>query len=319
MQYVMVTHRRGEGAGRRPARAAPRSPPAGRGTSTQVDGLRRRRAAHRAAGRRQRPRRRPARAQPRARHAWFQNQDEWAAMPADDGPDDWQRIDVAVDESQEAPSANRRGRRPRQSTHRVDVGRAAGQAIDAGRARPRSTVSNVEIGEQSLSFDVDQVGVPVLVKVSYFPNWEASGAEGPYRVGAEPDGGHAHRAPTSSMTLRPLDAATSPSCVITLIGIVAADRRPAEGDVVPLPESSRAPGWPGARRQRSLPALSGCAVRREYGDDDRRLRHRPGAAGRSPTAGGDLGDDAPERWTTTVGRRSPRRTVSDVGPTERRR
>ena len=34
-----------------------------------------------------------------------------------------------------------------------------------------------------MSFDVDQTGVPVLVKVSYFPNWEAEGAEGPYRVG----------------------------------------------------------------------------------------------------------------------------------------
>ena len=33
-----------------------------------------------------------------------------------------------------------------------------------------------------MSFHVDQVGVPVLVKVSYFPNWEVDGAEGPYRV-----------------------------------------------------------------------------------------------------------------------------------------
>ena len=40
-----------------------------------------------------------------------------------------------------------------------------------------------EMGESSISFDVDQTGVPVLVKVSYFPNWEASGADGPYRIG----------------------------------------------------------------------------------------------------------------------------------------
>jgi hypothetical protein len=26
------------------------------------------------------------------------------------------------------------------------------------------------------------IGQPVLVKISYFPNWKASGAEGPYRV-----------------------------------------------------------------------------------------------------------------------------------------
>jgi hypothetical protein len=48
---------------------------------------------------------------------------------------------------------------------------------------PPVSVTDVEIGDQSVSFDVDRVGVPVLVKVSYFPNWEASGAEGPYRIG----------------------------------------------------------------------------------------------------------------------------------------
>jgi hypothetical protein len=43
-------------------------------------------------------------------------------------------------------------------------------------------VSNIEAGDDSLSFDVDRPGVPVLVKTSYFPNWRASGAEGPYRA-----------------------------------------------------------------------------------------------------------------------------------------
>ena len=38
------------------------------------------------------------------------------------------------------------------------------------------------MGEQDISFHVDKVGVPVLVKVSYFPNWTAHGAEGPYRI-----------------------------------------------------------------------------------------------------------------------------------------
>ena len=44
------------------------------------------------------------------------------------------------------------------------------------------TVSNVDIQQQSVSFEVDQVGVPVLVRVSYFPTWKVDGAEGPYRV-----------------------------------------------------------------------------------------------------------------------------------------
>jgi hypothetical protein len=47
---------------------------------------------------------------------------------------------------------------------------------------PEVTVSDVEIGQQDLSFRVDRVGVPVLVKVSYFPNWQVEGADGPYRV-----------------------------------------------------------------------------------------------------------------------------------------
>ena len=43
-------------------------------------------------------------------------------------------------------------------------------------------VTDVEIRQQSVSFSVDQIGVPVLVRVSYFPNWSVEGAEGPYRV-----------------------------------------------------------------------------------------------------------------------------------------
>ncbi len=43
-------------------------------------------------------------------------------------------------------------------------------------------VSNIEIGDDWISFDTDAIGVPHLVKVSYFPNWVAEGAEGPYRA-----------------------------------------------------------------------------------------------------------------------------------------
>jgi hypothetical protein len=45
-----------------------------------------------------------------------------------------------------------------------------------------TTVTNITSGTDSISFDVSQVGVPVVVKTSYFPNWQASGADGPYRV-----------------------------------------------------------------------------------------------------------------------------------------
>jgi hypothetical protein len=47
---------------------------------------------------------------------------------------------------------------------------------------PKVSVSHVSQTTQSISFDVSRVGVPVLVKISYYPRWHASGATGPYRV-----------------------------------------------------------------------------------------------------------------------------------------
>jgi hypothetical protein len=40
-------------------------------------------------------------------------------------------------------------------------------------------------GGNQISFHVNRVGVPVLVKISYFPDWHATGAQGPWR--AEPN------------------------------------------------------------------------------------------------------------------------------------
>ncbi|MGB7104901.1 MAG: hypothetical protein WBD82_09920 [Acidimicrobiales bacterium] len=47
---------------------------------------------------------------------------------------------------------------------------------------PSVSVSNVKVGLQSLSFHVSRVGVPMLVKISYYPRWHVTGASGPYRV-----------------------------------------------------------------------------------------------------------------------------------------
>ncbi len=47
---------------------------------------------------------------------------------------------------------------------------------------PSVQVSDIHEGTESISFNVDQTGVPVLVKTSYFPNWSVSGASGVYRV-----------------------------------------------------------------------------------------------------------------------------------------
>ncbi|MFK8022493.1 MAG: hypothetical protein AB8G26_00910, partial [Ilumatobacter sp.] len=107
--------------------------------------------------------------------SWFQNRETWPAIPVDEGPEEWQRVVASIvqDERIEPFDDQRR---------RVDY-----VAPDGGitpTPLPEVEVSNVDIRQQSLSFDVDQVGVPVLVKVSYFPNWRVEGAEGPFRAGA---------------------------------------------------------------------------------------------------------------------------------------
>jgi hypothetical protein len=45
-----------------------------------------------------------------------------------------------------------------------------------------TTVSDVRETNSTVSFEVGRLGSPVLVKVPYFPNWQASGALGPYEV-----------------------------------------------------------------------------------------------------------------------------------------
>ena len=45
-----------------------------------------------------------------------------------------------------------------------------------------AVVSDVIIDNHNISFTTTAVGVPHLVKTSYFPNWSATGAEGPFRA-----------------------------------------------------------------------------------------------------------------------------------------
>ena len=47
---------------------------------------------------------------------------------------------------------------------------------------PNTKVTRIRQSANSISFHVDRVGTPVLVKISYFPNWHAIGADGPWRV-----------------------------------------------------------------------------------------------------------------------------------------
>ena len=99
--------------------------------------------------------------------SWFQNPDDWAAIPAADGPPGWQHITAVPDQS-------------RIALNRVDVLKPVEKIKLV--ALPKVTVTQVKLGDESVSFDVDQANVPVLVKVSYFPSWKVSGADGPYRI-----------------------------------------------------------------------------------------------------------------------------------------
>ncbi|MGA0035537.1 MAG: hypothetical protein ACO3HT_05340 [Ilumatobacteraceae bacterium] len=105
--------------------------------------------------------------------SWFQNPTDWAALPADDGPASWQRIDAVVDVSRQEGVPGGPGRR-------VDIV-VPGEPIERVEL-PSIEVSDVVISQDSIEFDVDQVGVPVLIRVSYFPNWSVTGADAVYRV-----------------------------------------------------------------------------------------------------------------------------------------
>jgi hypothetical protein len=91
---------------------------------------------------------------------WFDDPERWDVAWASAGPADWQRIE------------------PSQTS------RWWSRLVSAPERRrlPPATVSDIEVGNHRISFTVDTPGVPVLVKASYFPNWQAHGAAGPYRV-----------------------------------------------------------------------------------------------------------------------------------------
>jgi len=83
---------------------------------------------------------------------WYEDIDGIHRWVVADGPDDWPRIQ-SLDERPDAEIYSR-----------------------------ANTVTNIEVDHHRISFTTDAVGVPHLVKVSYFPNWTATGADGPWRA-----------------------------------------------------------------------------------------------------------------------------------------
>ena len=83
--------------------------------------------------------------------SWYGDPSKWNVELAQSGPSDWPR--TSVDDIR--PTVKHVG---------------------------TTQVTAVTQTDSSISFHVSRVGTPVLVKVSYFPNWHARGADGPWRV-----------------------------------------------------------------------------------------------------------------------------------------
>jgi hypothetical protein len=83
--------------------------------------------------------------------AWYDNPRAWDVYLASSGPANWARVPYG--------------------TTGVPV-----------KPEPATKVTDVLERNASISFNVSRLGVPVVVTISYFPNWQVSGAEGVYRV-----------------------------------------------------------------------------------------------------------------------------------------
>lgn len=87
----------------------------------------------------------------KANASWWLDPSRWSVLMATSGPPSWPRV-------------------------------SSPRHLDSTRRVPAVKVSDVKSSTQSISFHVSRTGVPVLVKISYYPRWHASGATGPYRV-----------------------------------------------------------------------------------------------------------------------------------------
>ena len=100
--------------------------------------------------------------------AFYQDPELWDVPLASEGPKEWPRVGVTM------PRAPDNSDRAFGTDVRIDQ-------VER-RPVPVATVTNIRTDDDRISFDVDKPGTPVLVKASYFPNWKASGARGPWRV-----------------------------------------------------------------------------------------------------------------------------------------
>jgi hypothetical protein len=83
---------------------------------------------------------------------WYEDVDNLDRWVVSDGPTEWPRIE--------------------------SIGERPNLPLDT----PEDAVSDIVVDNHRISFTTSAIGVPHLVKVSYFPNWTAEGAEGPWRA-----------------------------------------------------------------------------------------------------------------------------------------
>lgn len=83
---------------------------------------------------------------------WYDDIDDLDRWVVADGPEEWPRIET-LDQRADVP---------------LDI--------------PDDAVSDVVIEDHRISFTTEAVGRPHMVKVSYFPNWTATGADGPWHA-----------------------------------------------------------------------------------------------------------------------------------------
>ena len=102
-------------------------------------------------------------------------------LVAESGPPEWPQISTA--ELEASVPAGLQGTETADS--RIDKIFSLSVGLRSALPSERADsveISGIETDEFTISFNVDEVGSPVLVRTSYFPNWTASGADGPYRV-----------------------------------------------------------------------------------------------------------------------------------------
>jgi hypothetical protein len=94
---------------------------------------------------------------------------------AADGPKEWQRVAGSTARTTADPTYGK--------TFAIAVpNQVPLAAVKVTNITSSFTGKNPDGKPGSISFHVDKVGVPVVVKMSYFPNFRVDGAKGPYRI-----------------------------------------------------------------------------------------------------------------------------------------